>query len=349
MKQNLIFILSTLLFYSCGQKPEQKTSFNTKNETITVRNAHAMAYHFNESTVYLFGGASEKEVFSDLWAWKGENWQKIDVTSGPEQRTFSSLSYDKKNDRLVLFGGSKVLFGEEVDQNNLLNDTWEFRNNEWNKLNPVDTPPARAEAAMVYDENRQTMVLFGGYYINGGEYTPFGDTWEFSDDNWKLVSNEGPSNRHGVSLVYDASKRAVILFGGNTIDKQYGENSGQTWSWDGEVWKKLDITQPEGIFNSAMVYDNRQERIIRFGGWNGESRVNNTWIFHEDKWSKLDSANSPSPRNHTNMVYDESKNRVLLFGGHDLENVFGDTWEYSSDRWKKLIESEPLQRIFNGH
>jgi len=250
---------------------------------------------------------------------------------------------------LVLFGGSKVLFGNVPDPHNLLNDTWQFKDNKWEKLMTTNAPSARAEAVMTYDINRKTIVLFGGYNIQNGNYLKLNDTWEFYDNDWHLSSVVGPTERHGVSMAYDPEDKAVILFGGSTIDKQYGETRGETWVWNGKKWNKLVIEQPAGVFNASMVYVKEERNLIRFGGWNGRSRINETWSFRNNKWKKLDLDNNPAQRNHSDMVYDERQNKIILFGGHDGENVFGDTWEYKNRKWKKISEFKSTKRINNGH
>jgi hypothetical protein len=337
------------MLLGCANNTDKEKSFEEKDNTVSVRNAHSMAYHSGESQVYLFGGANEKEVLSDLWVLDNTNWQKVVTKNAPEPRTFAPMIYDTENNRLVLFGGSKVLFGKYSDPQNLLNDTWQFKNNQWKKLITNEAPSPRAEAAMAYDESRKTIVLFGGYEIQNGEYIKLGDTWEFHNNDWHLSSRVGPSARHGVSMAYDSEDKSIVLFGGSTIDKQYGEYRGETWKWNGENWNKLDIEQPTGIYNAAMGYDKEQRELIRFGGWNGKSRINETWSFRNNKWNKLESNNNPTSRNHSDMVFDAKNKRIVLFGGHDGDNVFGGVWEYTNLKWKKISETKPIKRVKNGH
>jgi len=349
MKIYLILTFPFMLLLGCVNRSNEEKSPLEKDRTIYVRNAHSMAYHSKDTQIYLFGGANEKEVLSDLWVLDNTNWLKIVTKNDPQPRTFASLIYDNENNRLVLFGGSKVLFGTSSDPQNLLNDTWQFKNNQWKKLSTNNAPSPRAEATMVYNKSRKTIVLFGGYNIQNEEYLKLNDTWEFYDNDWHLISTVGPSKRHGVSMAYDADDKSVVLFGGSTIDKQYGQSSGETWKWNSKEWSKLETEQPAGIFNALMVYDEGSGELIRFGGWDGKSRVNETWSFRNNKWSKLDINKSPTPRNHSAMVYDEKLKKIVLFGGHDGENVFGDTWEYNNRRWKKISESKSARRINNGH
>lgn len=349
MRISLSFIYVFVFFFGCVSLSDREKSPVEPSNELQVRNAHSMAYHVKDSSVYLFGGANQQEVLSDLWVLADTGWTKIKTNEGPSSRTFAPLTYEHENNRLLLFGGSKVLFGKSPDPQNLLNDTWEFRNNQWKKVSTNHAPSPRAEAMIVYDENRKTTVLYGGYLIQNEAYVKLNDTWEFRDDDWHLMANSGPSARHGVSLAYDTESKSVLLFGGSTVDKQYGASRGETWQWNGEIWQKLAVEQPPGIFNAPMVYDKQQKVFIRFGGWNGDTRINETWSFHTNEWKMIATENSPSSRNHSAMVYDEKHNRTILFGGHDGRNVFGDTWEYSKGQWKMISGSNPVRRISNGH
>lgn len=349
MRTDLISLLLFIFLLGCRSNTDTKKSSVISNNTVPVRNAHSMVYQSSESRVYFFGGANEKEVLSDLWVLDNTKWRKVVTKGKPNPRTFASLIYDIKNDRLVLFGGSKVLFGKDPEPQNLLGDTWQFKNNQWEKLITNNAPSPRAEAAMVYDENNESIILFGGYYINNGEYIKLGDTWEFYNNDWHLISTMGPSDRHGASMVYHSSDKSVVLFGGSTIDKQYGESTGETWKWQDKKWSKLDIKQPPGVFNATMVYDKENQELIRFGGWNGNSRINETWSFRNNKWHNLETDDRPTPRNHGNMVYDEKNERIILFGGHDGKNVFGDIWEFNAKNWNIILDTDPLKRIENDH
>ena len=349
MKINVVLVLSFILLLSCKSHSEKEKPLIEEDREVFVRNAHAMAYNSKDSQVYLFGGANEKEVLSGLWVLNSSSWRKIITESNPQPRTFTSLIYDSENDRLILFGGSKVLFGKAPDSQNLLNDTWQFKNNQWEKLTTNNAPSSRAEAAMVYDKSRSAIVLFGGYDIQNSEYIKLKDTWGFHHNDWHLISTEGPSARHGVSMAYRTEGKSVVLFGGSTIDKQYGKAKGETWKWNGNEWNKLEIEQPAGMFNATMAYHEEQGALIRFGGWDGESRVNQTWSFRDNKWDMLDIDESPAARNHSAIVYDEKKKRIILFGGHDGEQVFGDIWTYSDSQWRKISDPQPVKRINNGH
>ena len=215
----------------------------------------------------------------------------------------------------------------------------------------MSAPQPRAEAAMVYDEVRNKIVLFGGYTFQDKGYKKLSDTWEFYDNDWHLISEDGPSARNGAAMIFDIKNKVSILFGGSTIDRQYGESKGETWILQDKKWNKLETEQPTGIYNSAMTYDIKNKRILRFGGWDGELRIrtNETWVFQNSNWKRIPTSNTPEKRNHSAMIYDEKSARIILFGGHDGKNIFDDLWEFKDNSWKKLSGTKPIQRIDNNH
>ena len=316
-------------------------------QTLTVRNAHSMVYDSRFSRVLLFGGADEKKVYGDLWVLEKRNW-KLLKREGPTPRTFAGFVYDEANKRSILFGGSSVLFGNKTNPGQMLGDTWSFKTRGWEKLYTPNSPGPRASAAIAYDSQNKRIVMFGGYRMEDGKVKRLSDTWEFKNDDWKKINDSGPSARVGASMVYDPRTKKMILFGGSTDAKEYGAGSGETWILDGSAWTKIEIDQPPNIFDSTMVLQTDKDRILRFGGWNGTGRINETWIY-KTKWSKLKHKTSPPPRNHSSMVYDFRTKRAILFGGHDGPNVLGDLWIFRGGRWFKGFGHDPINRIDNGH
>lgn len=122
LKIEFVFYCALLEIAGCSSKPSNTE--NTRSEEIPfyemVRNAHAMAYDYKKSSVYIFGGANDKHVVAELAILRDSTWNALDIVNEPTPRTFSSLVYDGSNDRLVLFGGNRVLFGTGPNLQNLL-------------------------------------------------------------------------------------------------------------------------------------------------------------------------------------------------------------------------------------
>jgi hypothetical protein len=299
-----------------------------------------MAYHPGHEAVVLFGGADERRVLADLWAWDGRDWRCLSG-GGPPPRTFPALAYDGASERLVLFGGNRVLFGTEADTASFLDDMWTWDGEAWHRYDGA-TPSARAEPAVAYDSARRRIVLFGGHRTENGARIRLGDTWEWDGQRWEQTSTDGPSPRNGAAMAYDAGRGRVVLFGGS------GGPSADTWEWDGRTWTRNDSAQTAGRFNSAMAYDPNRRAMIRFGGWDGAGRAGGTWRYDAAGWTRLD-ATGPSPRNHTGMVYDPLRETIVLFGGHDGPRVLGETWEWDGGAWAQRGDQTPRLRIDNGH
>jgi len=311
----------------------------TETDSLTVRNAHAMTYDPDHGVVLLFGGADERQVLADLWAWNGQEWHCL-AEGGPPPRTFPALAYDRARKRLMLFGGNRVLFGTAEDTNTFLDDMWAWNGEAWHQIH-TKTPPARAEAGIAYDSERKRIVLFGGYRTLNGERIRLGDTWEWDGHRWEQMSSEGPSARNGAAMGYDVHRKRVVLFGGSGA-------SDETWEWDGKDWERIVSVQTEGRFNSTIAYDAGRRALIRFGGWTREGRVGDTWRYDRTQWTRLIN-DGPAARNHTAMAYDSQRGIIVLFGGHDGERVFGDTWEWNGSTWSQRTEGAPRLRVDNGH
>ena len=318
---------------------------------LGVRNAHAMAYHQAQEKIYLFGGATHDSVQSDLWTFDLDSarWQKVVTNPGPSSRTFASFAYEPESESLILFGGSKVSFGDGPSPDNVLGDTWKLTQGQWKLIPAEQSPLPRAEANLVYDPSGNRMILFGGYTIDGNQYIKLGDTWEFKNDTWALITEKGPSPRHGVVLFYDHNLERIVLFGGSTADRQYGNSAGETWYLEDNRWTKIEVEQGPGVFNPAYDYDTNEKVAVRFGGWDGRKRTDETWIFSNNQWEELPLEVKPDARNHSQMVYHEKAGFMVLFGGHDGSNVFGDTWKFENSTWRLLNTCGPIPRTKNGH
>ncbi len=318
-------------------------------QDLTVRNAHSMVYDSKHKRVLLFGGADEKQVYGDLWKLENNVWKMLEPKNDPEPRTFASFVYDEKRKKVILFGGNGVLFGSDTNPAKFYNDTWELKGDKWRKLNFKNSPEPRAEAAIVYDKAKERIILFGGYNLADGKLNKFSDTWELKDKTWRKLNEGDLSARNGAALAFDSKLNKVVLFGGSTINKDYGENTGETWVLEKDSWQKLDIKQPANIFNSNMVYQENVQRLFRFGGWNGTGRTDETWVLDKNNWTKLDLESEPKARNHSATVFNSKTNETILFGGHDGTKIFGDLWIFRQGKWYKEFETPPIERIDNGH
>lgn len=53
----------------------------------------------------------------------------------------------------------------------LLTDTWEYNGVTWQQINVTQSPSQRKEMPLVYDQQRDSILFFGGGYWNGSLVT----------------------------------------------------------------------------------------------------------------------------------------------------------------------------------
>ena len=106
----------------------------------------------------------------------------------------------------------------------------------------------------------------------------------------------------------------------------------------GNAWKVLNLTNhPSARINMAMAYDPAGKDIILFGGDDGTSYLNDTWILNSSGWVELHPPISPPARSASAMGFDLPTRKIVMFGGYDGSNYLGDTWIWDgvAQTWTK--------------
>ena len=182
----------------------------------------------------------------------------------------------------------------------------------------------RKSVGMVYDYDRQKIVLFGG--IDGKDV--FSDTYEGAITyttkgephtiTWTYINSPAsPPARWGHSMVYDAHNKRVVMFGG--FDSEHRPLN--------DLWVYRLSTSESQTTNAA--------------GTNSVVTVTNS-----AEWKKIvnfQDTQRPQPRGGASLVYygdydynrgigpyfvSANKQKVVLFGGTDGKTYFNDTWVF---------------------
>ena len=244
----------------------------------------AMAYDILRKRIVLFGGnrvlfgrnPDENKFLNDTWEWDGHTWAQIQ-NGGPSPRAEASMAFDSKRGRMVLFGGHN----RAGTSGSRFGDTWEWDGKKWIDMN-VTGPTARNGAAMVYDNVREKIVLFGGSTAESVS----GETWEWDGKQWTENRAASVQGRFNCVMAYDTTRHKIIRFGGRYSGKPLGD----TWEYDGEHWVQITSTGPMPRNHTAMVYDSKRKLMVLFGGHDlglqDEVHVfGDTWNWDGDKWT----------------------------------------------------------------
>ncbi|MEM7205378.1 MAG: kelch repeat-containing protein [Planctomycetota bacterium] len=139
-----------------------------------------MAYDPRRQTMVLFG-ADAGLTAAATWVWDGSVWSQQTPTQSPPPLSGHAMCYDRSRDRIIIMGGyaPTPYYGRGQTA-----ATWEWDGSTWVETDDFTVGlDARVHAAMVYDEARQTALLYGGLYdLDPGrtiDNVILGDTWNY--------------------------------------------------------------------------------------------------------------------------------------------------------------------------
>jgi N-acetylneuraminic acid mutarotase len=155
-------------------------------EAPGIGNYHLMAYDPVSDRMILFGGSGPGDrPYGETWGYdfNADTWTNLQPKTSPPARYYSDMTYDPRQRRMVLFGGTSEWGSATFD------DTWTYdpSTNEWTE---VDTsgPSVRAWHSIAHDDASGKIVLFGGGRTRENYQ---GDTWLFDPESnaWQDVTN----------------------------------------------------------------------------------------------------------------------------------------------------------------
>ncbi len=161
--------------------------------------------------------------------------------------------------------------------------------------------------------------------------------------NTQNTSNT-PGPRWGHAFEYDPIRDQILFFGGAT---ERGKYLGDTWVWDGNNWKQMNVEGPASRGFAATTFHQKRGTIILHGGrGNGSTTFSDTWEWNGRTWKQLE-AESQFPADHHKIVYVKKDNKILGFGGWTGSEVSGKSWIWDRN-WKELTQPGPPKRAAFG-
>lgn len=118
------------------------------------------------------------------------------------------------------------------------------------------------------------------------------------------------------------------------------------------TWKEIALNlPPESRIKHVMAYDEKEGKVLMFGGENGANKlINDTWLWDgsQQTWNEvLSLSTKPSVRKSAAMAYDPNSEQIVLFGGEgNGGSLLGDTWLWdgASATWKQYAGVSPSAR-----
>ena len=137
---------------------------------------------------------------------------------------------------------------------------------------------------------------------------------------WKQVADIGTSNRASPSMVYDSSKKEMLLFGGVNQTDYFGD----TWTMKNNAWTKVQDMGLGPLAFADMVHTG--SRAVLFGGYDQTVLNHDTWDWKDSLWTQRQNM-GPTIRAFHSIAYDSERNCIVMFGGYDGNMTLNDTWE----------------------
>jgi hypothetical protein len=226
--------------------------------------------------------------------------------------------------------GQAVLYGG-VWNATLFADTWLWDGSGWKLLAPAANPGLLSQHAMVWDEARGQIVLFGG--LAGAAPVPSNATWVWDGSNWRQMQPAlSPPARFGHAMAYDAASGKVVLFGGYA---DYGETN-DTWTWDGANWTQVfSPACPLARTGHSMAFDALRGEVVLFGGFQSRGTptwFSDTWVWDGSAWQQKLTATPPAARSGHVLAYHPGLGAVVMIGGAGGKDVTSNSWNYDFRR-----------------
>lgn len=224
----------------------------------------------------------------------------------------------------------------------------------WNEIQTTGAIPARANASMIYDQENNRLIVFGGNSASGY----ISDIWalDLSTNTWTEIvetSDARPEARHTHDVIFDESNNRMIIFAGQGIGGLYND----VWSFnmDNKRWQQILATGSGGVpvtrYGTVTVHDLPENRLVTFGGFSSNGRLNDTWALDlaSDSWTKLNPGTSPVRRCLHNGNYVPDRDEMIIYGGQSSGNR-EDIWSFDlkTDTWTDLTPNmKPPGRHFS--
>lgn len=188
-------------------------------------------------------------------------WSAL-VSSGTPPSS-GTVIYDPLRERMLAFGND--VNGVHVWALSLTGPP------SWSDLATVGTPPSsRDRFALVYDQPRDRIILFGGSATGMGRVNQVWALALSGAPTWSQLTPSGtpPSGRSSTHAVYDQARERMVVFSGYTGSTLY---TGDVWALalnGAPAWTSLAPTGgPARARGSGFaIYDERRDRMVIMTG-----------------------------------------------------------------------------------
>jgi hypothetical protein len=282
------------------------------------------------------GGSSDGgETDRSLWEWNTQSRSWASLTPSPlppewpSRRMFAVGAFDGARQRFIVTGGRTA--SNTGDRNDLWE--WSLADNRWFERVSSIQPSDRYEAAMTFDTQRNTVLLFGGTVADVSFGRSLSDSWELGKNGvWNARVDAGENRINASSTAYDPTRRVAWLVG-------RGNNGNEVWTLDPltSVWTnrtnsvQLPVAPGE---NYQLVFDTRGDRLLAFAGSSFDGGVS-FWSVDPSTAAPTNLRSSvsavwPPSLTASAVAFDQARRQLVVFGGRLGSQPVDQLWRWSA-------------------
>jgi len=323
------YTLSGRAPYDTSASRLQLVAFSADVDPATVLSAYGMTLGRPVDAAALAAAAAmggpvtqhtaSSETASVPLAWAG-------AAALPSPRAGHAMAYDHRRGRLVVFGGRSAA--------GVLGDVWEHAGGAWQQAAIAGpNPPARENAALIYDPLRGVSVLVGGQQEDGGALR---DSWEYDGVRWVQTGNasSGPWADVTGDFNWDDVAPSTYVYPSPLNNRPgFTYYAAPTDGGVSAVWTlpNVDVAFDAG-YGFSMAHDPIRSVSVVFGG---ASRAFSIVRDHTELSSgSFVMGARPGAGLDRELAFDPVRRSIVLFGGSGAVAccgaLYGDVWELPS-------------------
>jgi len=211
-----------------------------------------------------------------------------------------------------------------------INHTWWFDvlgQSGRDKFTSPEPPFLALQPGGAFDVAHNLFVVQGGASFVG--------TWTYDPEanSWRQMTTAGPDPSIILpGVAYSHQAQQIFLFGGRDGATYYSD----LWTYNvlTNTWTKISPVggvSPPARYRMNFAYDSTNNIFLLYGGQNGSTVLNDTWVYDPDanKWTKLNPPQSPTigtTSDFSRLAYDSDHN-VFVLAHRGSNGYFGGSWK----------------------
>ena len=182
----------------------------------------SMAYDSSAGAILLYHSAGDGGALRESWRWDGRGWTS--VASGPNAQFPNAMLASDARHPATLVTARQLGAADAFEPL-----FYEWRGGGWALMSTTGDVPHFSPQAPV------ARTPTGALLYAGFEPDTSVRTWTLGGAVWRRYDGPSPSRRRGVQMVFDPSRRVVVMQGGDTGSRLLDE----TWEWNGARWTRV--------------------------------------------------------------------------------------------------------------